>query len=195
MNASPESPSSEALLEQARRGVPDAFWSLIHPHERMVNAVAIGIMRDTERAHDVVQDTWIRAFSTIGNLRDGTRVGSWLASMARHVASEHIRRNERQARHAQQAPMAHVVSVPNLLIHEQELQQLNRHLEQLPESYRVILSMKYMANLSCRDIAEALGIGIEAAKSRLFEARRTLRIRMTAETESVTSPAAQRILP
>lgn len=195
MNASPQSPPNEALLEQARRGTPDAFWSLVQPHERMVNAVAIGIMRDTERAHDVVQDTWIRAFSTIGNLRDGTRVGAWLATMARHVASEHIRRNDRQIRQTPQTPTANVVSVPDLLIHEEELQQLNRHLEQLPESYRVILTMKYMANLSCKDIAEALGIGLEAAKSRLFEARRTLRIRMTAEVEAATPPAAQRNLP
>ncbi len=195
MNAPPQSPPNEALLEQARRGTPDAFWSLVQPHERMVNAVAIGIMRDTERAHDVVQDTWIRAFSTIGNLRDGSRVGAWLATMARHVASEHIRRNDRQIRQAQQTPTANVVSVPDLLIHEEELQQLNRHLEQLPESYRVILSMKYMANLSCKDIAEALGIGVEAAKSRLFEARRTLRVRMTAEVETATPPAAQRNLP
>ena len=195
MNASPQSPPNEALLEQARRGTPDAFWTLVQPHERMVNAVAIGIMRDTERAHDVVQDTWIRAFSTIGNLRDGTRVGAWLATMARHVASEHIRRNDRQIRQAHKIPTANVVSVPDLLIHEEELQQLNRHLEQLPESYRVILTMKYMANLSCKDIADALGIGLEAAKSRLFEARRTLRIRMTAEVEAATPPAAQRNLP
>lgn len=185
--------SNAATYRRAVSGEPEAFWELVRPFERIVFSTALGVVRDPDRARDVVHDTWVRAFSTLGNLRSPDKVGPWLHSMARNIAHETLRKAERLARTATQAPAPHVVSVPAMLMAEEELRMLETQLQELPEPHRVVLSLKYMNNLSCQQIAELLGIGIEATKSRLFEARRALRARMKAAENSAANHPAQNL--
>lgn len=169
---------AEALYRRAESGDPDAFWSLVTPHEGKVHAVAYGMTRDVERARDIAHDTFLRAFSTLGNLRSPAKVGSWLCSMARNIAREQGRREMRHDKAVAQAPEAPVIPISDVMIEAQEFEHLSLVLESLPEPHRVVLSMKYMDDLSCKEIADALEIGVEAAKSRLFEARRLVKLRM-----------------
>jgi len=166
------------LLQRALQGDPEAFWQLVRPHERLLFSVAFGVVKDSEEAQDVVQDTYVRAFSTLGSLRAPEKIGGWLFAMARNIAFEHVRKSERQNRAHAQRPQPEVIPVTELMMQEEESQQLEEAFKLLPEVHRIVLSLKYMNNLSCKEIAETLGIGVEAAKSRLFEARKALRARM-----------------
>ncbi|MCC6548371.1 RNA polymerase sigma factor [Candidatus Sumerlaeota bacterium] len=185
-----KSNGNAAMYRRAVSGEPEAFWELVRPFERIVFSTALGVVRDPDKAQDVVHDTWVRAFSTLGNLRSPDKIGPWLHSMARNIAHEMLRKADRQVRRAAQAPTPHIVSVPAMMMAEEELRMLDAQLRELPEPHRVVLSLKYMNNLSCQQIAELLGIGVEATKSRLFEARRALRARMkAAESSAATHPA------
>lgn len=189
--SNPRQPAdSAATYRRAVSGDTEAFWDLVRPFERIVFSTALGVVRDPDRAQDVVHDTYVRAFSTLGNLRSPDKVGPWLHSMARNIAHETLRKSERLERVAAQAPHPVVVSVPDLLIAEEELRSLEVQLRELPEPHRVVLGLKYMNNLSCLQIAELLGIGVEAAKSRLFEARKALRARMKAADDKAANPPA-----
>jgi RNA polymerase sigma-70 factor (ECF subfamily) len=180
----------EAILRKALRGDIESFWELMQPHERTIHAVALGILKDPEKAQDVVHDVYVRAFSTLGNLRSPSKLSSWLYTMARNIAHEHQRKEIRDEKFPKNMPPQVVISVPDMLIEEEEFQALEAAMETLPEAHRIVLGLKYMNNMSCREIADTLGIGIEAAKSRLFEARRVLRIRMkAAEKKAATRPA------
>jgi RNA polymerase sigma-70 factor (ECF subfamily) len=190
MGIQPHQANATAAYRRAVSGDPDAFWELVRPFERIVFSTALGVVRDPDRAQDVVHDTYVRAFSTLGNLRSPEKVGPWLHSMARNIAHETLRKSERHERAATQAPLPVVVSVPDLLIAEEELRLLEAQLRELPEPHRVVLGLKYMNNLSCQQIAELLGIGVEAAKSRLFEARKALRARMKAAEQKAATPPA-----
>lgn len=169
---------AEDLHRRAQAGDSDAFWHLVLPHEGKVHAVAYGMTKDVERARDIAHDTYLRAFKTLGNLRTPARIGSWLCSMARNIAREQERRGQRHDRAIAQAPEAPVISVSEMMIEEEQFENLNRVLDSLPEPHRVVISMKYMNAMSCKEIADALEIGVEAAKSRLFEARRLIRLRL-----------------
>lgn len=193
MGSQPTQGGQDVLMKRALRGEAEAFWELIRPWERLIYAVAIGVVKDREKAEDVVQDTYVRAFSTLGNLRTPSKLSGWLYSMARNIAYEHLRKTSRQRQIAEKAPTPEVVPISSLMIKEEESQLLDRCLNELPEAHRVVLGLKYMNNLACKEIAETLGIGLEAAKSRLFEARRALRARMiAAEKTAASSPAQMR---
>lgn len=185
------SESPERLLRQALDGDTTAFWELIRRHERMVFAVAVGVTRDGEVAAEVAHDVYLRAFSTLGNLRSAGALGSWLCTMTRNMAHERHRKESRQDKIAQTMPPERIVSVPDLLIAEQELAHMASAMEQLPESHRIVLGLKYMNGMKCQEIAETLGIGVEAAKSRLFEARKALRARMAATARPATTSEPQ----
>lgn len=166
------------LLARARKGDADAFWSLVEPLQRLVYSVAWGVLRDQDRAEDATQETMMRAWTTLDSLQTPGKLSGWLYTMARNVAYENIRQSEKQNKLARTAPEEHRPAVPEQMAQEEQFQLLELALGQLPEQHRTVIAMKYMQDASCQEIADALGIGIEAAKSRLFEARRVLRQKM-----------------
>ncbi|MCB2156390.1 RNA polymerase sigma factor [bacterium] len=183
--------SRKQLLARAVEGDTKAFWKLVRPCERTIHAVAYGVTGDPEMTRDIAHDTFVRAFSTLGNLRSESRLSSWLYSMARNIAHEHLRKAERGRRALANQPAPEVISVPEMLVEKERLRQLEEALHSLPEPHRVVLGLKYMNNMSCREIADALDIGLEAAKSRLFEARKVLRARMEAADRTAATDPAQ----
>lgn len=182
--------SNAELFKQAKHGDADAFWKLVSPYRGLVYSVALGILKDSERAEDQLHDVLVTAFKSLGNLRDPAKLASWLHSLTRFRTMELIRKEQRlrTAMH-QSAALPRVVSVAEMAEKEQWLTHMEDALNHLPEPFRVILGMKYMNDYSCKEMAEILDISIPAVKSRLFEARKLLR-KMTealAAKESHTS--------
>jgi RNA polymerase sigma-70 factor (ECF subfamily) len=168
----------EALFRQAVAGDSRAFWELVSPFRRLVYSVAWGILRDQDRTEDVVQDTLVRAWTTLGSLQSPQKLSGWLYVMARNVAYEQIRQSEKQNRIAERNPEPIAEPVSDSLEADEQILLMRVALSQLPEQHRVVIAMKYLEEASCKEIADRLEIGVEAAKSRLFEARKLLRNRM-----------------
>ena len=168
------------LFDRACRGDRDAFWDLVVPHRGLIFAVALGMVRNRERAEDHVHEVLVKASQSLPSLRDPQKLPAWLYSLTRHHIMDAARR-EKRLRRAMQRPealMAPVVPVSELMEKERWLERMERAIPALPEPFRVILGMKYMNDYSCRDIAEILDVSVPAVKSRLFEARKLLRRRM-----------------
>lgn len=168
----------EALFRKAAAGDSNAFWQLVSPFRRLVYSVAWGVMRDEDRTEDVVQDTWVRAWGSLTSLSAPQKLSGWLYVMARNVAYEHVRQSEKQNRIAERNPEPVANPIGDAMEADEQVLLMRVALAQLPEQHRIVIAMKYMEDASCKDIAERLGIGLEATKSRLFEARKLLRSRM-----------------
>lgn len=89
-------PSDVDLLNACREGDPDAWGLLVERYERLVFSVALrnGVTR--EEAADITQMTFMALLESIGTLREGERVASWLMSVARRLAWRQRRRSERE---------------------------------------------------------------------------------------------------
>jgi len=174
------------LFQRAVQGDPDAFWGLIEPFSGLIYSVAFGIMKDPERARDILHETYIKAFGTLHNLRDQRRLASWLHSMTARLCYDALRRQSRERQHKddvfRQCPR--VVPIDEVLIKEEELKRLDAILATLPEPFRIILGMKYMNRWSCEEIAVTLDVPLGTVKSRLFEARKLLARRMEEEEKA-----------
>ncbi|MBN1901455.1 RNA polymerase sigma factor [Candidatus Sumerlaeota bacterium] len=176
-------------FQKAIQGDPDAFWALIEPYSGLVYSVAFGIIKDPEIAQDVLHEVYVKSFHSLNNLRSPGRLSSWLHSMTRNLCYDFLRKQNMAE--GKKADVYHhatkVVPIYDVLIQKEELQQLEQALSNLPEPFRVILGMKYMNRLSCREISSALDISVEATKSRLFEARRLLARKMNEVPKSKQS--------
>jgi RNA polymerase sigma factor (sigma-70 family) len=89
-------PSDVDLLNACREGDHDAWGLLVERYERLVFSVALrnGVAR--EEAADITQMTFMALLESIGTLREGERVASWLMSVARRLAWRQRRRSERE---------------------------------------------------------------------------------------------------
>ena len=182
---------SQQTLEMARRlhfqkaveGDEEAFWALIEPYGGLIYSVAHAILKDHERSRDILHEAYIKAFGSLSNLRDAEKLASWLHSLTRNLCYDAMRKDSRLGRAAPQlleraAQVVTITEATEALIKKEELEHLEKALASLPEPFRLILGMKYMNRYSCKEIALALDISVEAVKSRLFEARKLVAHRM-----------------
>jgi len=134
---------------------------------------AFWLSRDRAVAEDVVQETLLRAWRAMDDLRDVQAARQWLLTIARR---EHARLYERK-----RLP---TVDVDDLIAREElllaapddtELQDLRRALLQLEDSYREPLMLQVLLGYSTEEIAQHMGLNVGAVLTRLFRARHQLR--------------------
>ena len=90
--------SDATLVQRARNGDGDAFAELMRRHAGMVYAIAYAQLLDASDAEDIVQDTFIRVYSRIGQLRTPDRFRAWIARIAYSASRDARVRRKREPR-------------------------------------------------------------------------------------------------
>lgn len=143
-----------------------------------VHALALRLVGNEQDALDVVQETYLRAFRSIGRFRDEAAVTTWLYRIAANCSASHLRRR-RQALPIEAAlSLADHRSEANpqaLADGAVDRQELVAALAGLPEPLRVVVVLHDVYDLGHDAIVAELGISRAASKVRLHRARRRLR--------------------
>jgi len=165
-----------ALVANAAAGDPDAFGLLAEKCRPWLFGLCFRLVRDHWIAHDLVQETLLRAFRDLHQLRDPEGFRSWLSRIATNACLMHLRwRLSRPAElHAEVGPA----------LGEQRGEEtppgVREALEQLRSRDRRLLLLFYGEGLSHAELAETLSLSASAVKSRLHRARTQLRKEMLA---------------
>uniref|UniRef100_A0A7C4QNR2 RNA polymerase sigma factor n=1 Tax=Schlesneria paludicola TaxID=360056 RepID=A0A7C4QNR2_9PLAN len=191
-------PVSEArLVEEARRGSKTAFGELVVRYERRVLRVILQFVRDRALAEDLAQETFVRAYQRLALFDPSRRFGPWLFRIAVNLTLDHLRRRKRRGWFAlfsesrnERAPDPEAPDPRERLDLSQEVE---RVLEQLPESYRTVLVLRDLENFSTSEIAAILNRKEATIRWRLAEARRRFQHlwnrRLEGLPESVPTPS------
>src|SRR5688500_14875607 len=91
-------PADDELVARSRRGDRAAFEQLVRRTARLVYARQYLETRDPHRAEDLVQETFLLAWRSIGQLTDPAGFRAWLLSIARSAAADAYRRDSRKKR-------------------------------------------------------------------------------------------------
>lgn len=171
--------SVDETVRYAARGDAAAFAELIGRFERTALAVAYSVLGDGDLAADAVQESFLRAWQRLGDLREPERFGPWLCGIVRNQARDAQRRMCRDARARAALPAAVHASRaddPAVEIEGRETEgRLLAALEQLDELSRTTVMLRYYEGLSTKQIAELLGRAPAAIDMRLTRARQALR--------------------
>jgi len=143
--------------------------------ERLTRLVArkVGDFHDVE---DIVQDVLISALDSLPRFKGNSGLFTWVGAIARHETVDFYRRRKiKQIVFSRLPFLERLVSEalgPELAYQELETKRkILGTLKSLSEGYREILRLKYIEDLSMRQIAEKLDITIKAVESRLSRAR------------------------
>jgi RNA polymerase sigma-70 factor (ECF subfamily) len=162
-----------------------SFREVVERTHATVFRLACALVADRDEAADVTQETYVRAWSRRGELRDPAAVLGWLGRIARNVA--HDRRRSWWTRI--RAPLAEAEALPahdaaagadELLGAAQEARSVRRAMQLLPEKQRVVLALREVEGLSYEEIAQVLGVPVGTVESRLHRARAALAKRLQA---------------
>ena len=184
--------SDEDLLEAVLENRPDAFDAFVDCYGRRLMAFGMRMCRHAEDAEDVFQETLMKAFTGLKNLRDAGAVRTWLYRVASNQCLMKRRKQQRAAEVSLDAfkppgwEDGEVPEVPDwsdLPDEESERAELRTVLEheisRLPSEYRIVLLLRDVEGLSTSETADVLGMRVPGVKMRLHRARMALRERLT----------------
>ena len=154
------------LVEQARRGDHDAFTVLVRERIVRLDAAARLILRDAELARDAVQEALVRAWKDLPGLRDPERFDAWLHRLMTHACIDAARARRRRVLEIELSPDdGPSIGDPSTLVADRDL--IDRALGRLQPDARALVVLVHYLGLSVPDAADALGIPLGTAKSRL----------------------------
>lgn len=173
------------LLEAARAGDKEALTRLLERHQEQVYRFSMKMCRDPEDAKDVLQDTLLAMARGVRDFRGASSISTWLYTIARGFCIKKRRRSkfapvEERSLDADAAPEASRVADPAKGPHEAlAARQVERAIEQaiaaLDPKLREALILRDVEGLTAPEVAEVLGIRVQAVKSRLHRARLAVR--------------------
>jgi len=166
--------AQRALVELARSGDHEAFASLVRDAAVRLDGAARLILRDPESARDAVQDALIRAWRDLSGLRDPDRFDAWLHRLTVNACLDIARRRRRRAFEVELTPLHGPTSLDTAdAFADREL--LGESLRRLNPEWRAIVVMHYYLGMPLPEVANALGIPLGTAKSRLHRAVENMR--------------------
>ncbi|MFO0583982.1 MAG: sigma-70 family RNA polymerase sigma factor [Anaeromyxobacter sp.] len=178
-------PSTDtALVAAARAGDRRALEELLSRHQGRVFRFGRKMCGDEEDAADVLQETLLAAARTLPEFRGASSVSTWLYTIARSFCIKRRRTSKFAPQHVNsldaEAERAHAVPDPSRSPEEtaagKELQDaLDGAISSLEEGYREVLILRDVEGLSANEVAETLGLSVDAVKSRLHRARVAVR--------------------
>jgi len=180
--------NDETLLEAARSGDEEALGRLLARHQRQVYRFGLKMCRDEEDAKDVLQDTLLAVARGLKDFRGASSVSTWLYTIARSFCIKKRRRSKfapEQEESLEGAPEGEPLQVADTARSPDESlagRQIEAALEaaigSLAPMYREVLVLRDVEGLSAPEVAEVLGLTVEAVKSRLHRARMAVRQRV-----------------
>lgn len=186
-----EPQSDEQLVELARNGDETAFPELVKRYSRRILRVARNITNNDEDAEDVLQESFLKAFTHLDGFQGNSKFYTWLVRIAMNEALMKLRKRrtgkvvslDEELSTGEDTVVREVAvwdGTPEDRYSQEEMREiLDRTIASLPEGFRTVFVLRDVEELSTEETADLLGLSIPAVKSRLLRARLQLREKLT----------------
>lgn len=163
------------LINQCREGNPKAQYQLYNLYSKQMLNISHRIVNDRMEAEDVLQESFINAFSRLESYRGEASFGSWLKRIVINRSLNVVRKKKHYFEEINDELMK--VDKEEEVEEEVEytVQDIHQAMKQLPDGYRVIFSLYMFENMSHNEIAEQLDISVNTSKSQLSRARKKMK--------------------
>ena len=181
-----ERESDAAVVEAVRHGDREAFRALVQKYQDLLFRTAVARVGSGDTAADLVQATFIKAYTNIWRCRDPERFGAWIYRILINGTKDHLK-SKRQRDLSLDDEGGPVLQLRSKHDPERDLERsqtrdrLNAALAGLPELMREAFLLKHIEGRSYDEIAEMLGASVPAMKMRVHRARALLLETMTME--------------
>lgn len=155
------------------------FEALVESHADDLFRFGCWLTGDSEAAKDLVQETMIRAWRSIDQLRDAGSVKPWLMTTLRRENARRFERKQLELVDIEDRPVtdSDQLDAETRILHSQ----IRVELDRLPKKYAEPLRLQAYLGCSIAEITQRLGISRSAAMTRVHRAREQLKIRLSAE--------------
>ena len=154
-------PSDEQLITDIRRGDIASFGIIVERYWDMVTALALSTINNVADAEDIAQESFLKAYSQLHRLRTPSRFAGWLSKITAQQCVNHIREKARKRIASSyinsNVPGEVALYNSNPGLNDEQVHFVRQSVSRLPEKFRKVIIMRFVAGLSAAQIAEKLG--------------------------------------
>jgi RNA polymerase sigma-70 factor (ECF subfamily) len=176
----PQPAEDVCLVQETLAGNQASFQLLVERYQGRLFALVRHYTRNPVEIEDVVQETFLKAFSRLDTFQHQSSFYTWIYRIATNTILDFMKRRGRSPVQSVEDPemLTSVsrpsprVSSPDSQMQREEIAEITHSiLEGMPEIFRTVLVMREFEDMAYQDIADVLGISIGTVESRLFRAR------------------------
>ena len=175
----------DILVRRAKEGDYKSFEALVQKYHRQIVNISYLMMGNREAAEDVTQEVFIKVYNKLSLYSPDTSFFSWLYRMTINTCIDEIRKRKMQKlisldflteEGVESLEYPRERELPSTELHNDEKKEMvNKAMQMLSKEHREVLVLREYVNYGYNEIAETLGISVQAVKSRIFRARAELR--------------------
>ena len=185
--------TDEELVEHYAQGNNIAFDVLLNRHKDNVYSYIYFIVRNTELAEDIFQETFVKAIITIkqGRYTENGKFRAWISRIAHNLIIDNFRQEKNEQMVSNDEFEIDLFNnqkfsdgtIEDELVKAQILTDVKKLIEYLPDNQKEVLILRYYQDLSFKEIADITGVSINTALGRMRYA--ILNMRKMAEEKNM----------
>ena len=185
--------STQHLVQRSRAGDESAFAALVEAHQSAVFGTVLRLVYDREVAAEVSNRAFFKAYEHLASFDESRPLRAWLLRIAANEALNELRSRRREAAHtfggaAAELELEQIRGEPDpgeVVSRHERSTVIRDAVNRLPEPQRVVVVLRYFADLAYVDIAELTQQSINSVGVTLLRAR--ARLRSDLETQGVAT--------
>jgi len=169
-----EAQAVEWIVARCKQGDLDAARQLYERYAHAMYHICHRMLGNVHDAEDVLQDAFYQVFTKLDTFRGEATIGAWIKRIVVHRCLDHLRKKKPLFVEAEDLPVI-ADSMGEESTIDFTVERVKRAITQLPDGYRVVLSLYLFEEYSHREIAEKLGISESTAKTQYMRAKQKVR--------------------
>ncbi|WP_246945420.1 RNA polymerase sigma factor SigW [Bacillus pinisoli] len=173
-------------IRQVKNGDQNAFSEIVEIYKDKVYQLCYRMIGNSHEAEDLAQEAFIRAYINIESYHIDKKFSTWLYRIATNLSIDRIRKKKPDFFLDAEvtgtdgltlySQLAADVDTPEEEVESLELQQtVQAAILKLPDKYRAVIVLKYIEELSLKEISDILGLPVSTIKTRMHRGREALR--------------------
>jgi len=169
----------KGLIREAQRGDDRAFEELIAQNARYVYNLALRLLNNPHEAEDLSQEVFIRAWKALPNFRSESSFRTWLYRIVMNLCFDRLPKLKQELLAIDidetiELPFD-IISPEGKILSKELERKLHKAIGELPDSYRLLITLRHVQEMSYAEIAEVTMQPLGTIKTGIFRARQLLK--------------------
>lgn len=164
------------LIQNILSGQLPAFEQLVEKYQNMVFTLAFRVLQNHEDAEEVAQDVFVKVFNSLKNFQQKSNFKTWLYRIVYNESINRLRSRKKRVPlvDLNEETTLHLFDPGSINDSSDEIKFIQKAIQNLPETERIILSLYYYEDMPVKEIAKITELTETNVKTRLFRSRQKL---------------------
>ena len=165
--------SENQLLKQCQKGDRQAQMTLYKKYVRAMYQVSRNIIKEEMRAEEAMQDAFLAAFERLDEFKGEVTFGAWLKKIVINKSLDYLKKDKMYDKSSSSDDLELMEPEEEIDLTE-KIESVKKAMNELPENYRIILSLYYLEGYDYEEISEILDVSYANSRVMLNRAKNKL---------------------